>query len=435
MKRSRSKVSANGVNGVHRQTMERSPLSPELRLLESLLAEPVPSKAAVARWMQKHLSKDGVLLADPWRTPDAVVLLGSFPGGWDALAAAAPRRRLEGVSKIAAKQSVGPGFLHDDLSASAEARSRLLQSFESKASAEFRPLGRRLLGAPSNEPVPKKSTPGYVDEESQSAVLRRDWTPNAATVAVDFRRYECRLGLHLAGERIAAGPFTTTIQCNGRILEPAGPWEMVCQSADEDCEYLELCIPLKGGVFLDRHLFVGRPAPIIWMVDAIRGKEPAEWRWHVRWQGAAATGLRGEATHRGQRLVGLKAQTALLPVSSPTDPFALGGMRVSVKDGAFEFSQEQRGRRIVAATAWVWSDQGPLTVNPWRRLTITQDRNPTPTEEAFAFRVASGGKNCVFFRSLEHPRRHAFLGCQTFDETIIGEFDRDGDVVPWMRIE
>src|SRR5215211_3708327 len=141
MKRSRAKVSANGVNGVHRQTMERSPLGPELRLLESLLAEPSPSKTAVVRWMQQHLSKEGVLLADPWRTPDAASLLGSFPGGWDALAAAAPRRRLEGVSKIAAKQAVGPGFLHDDLSASTEARFRLLQSFDSKAAAEFRPLG------------------------------------------------------------------------------------------------------------------------------------------------------------------------------------------------------------------------------------------------------------------------------------------------------
>jgi len=71
----------------------------------------------------------------------------------------------------------------------------------------------------------------------------------------------------------------------------------------------------------------------------------------------------------------------------------------------------------------------------WRRLTITQDRRLTPTEEAFAFRVSSGGRQCVFFRSLEHERRHAFLGCQTFDETIIGEFDKEGDVVPWMRIE
>lgn len=434
MKPSRSALSVNGTNGVHRATLERAPFSPELRLLESLLAEPSPSKTAVGRWMQRYLSKEGVLLADPWRTPDAASLLGSFPGGWDALAASAARRRVEGVSRIAARQAVGAGFLHED-SSPVETRQRLLHSFDSRVGLDFRPFGRRLLGAATNEPLPKTKVPGYVDEQSQSAVLRRGWTPDVAALAIDYRRFDCRLALHLAGERVAAGPFTTTVTKNGRTLDATEPWETVCQSADGDGEYLELAIPLVGGAFLDRHLFLARSAPILWMVDVVRGGEPADWRWHARWEGASAAGLRGEPLHRGQRLLGIKAQAALLPVSAPTDPFARGGLRVSLKDQAFEFSQEESAKRLVAAVAWVWNEQGPLVVNPWRRLTVTHDWTLAPAEEAFAFRVSSGGRQCVFFRSLEHPRRHAFLGCQTFDETIIGELDKKGDVLPWMRIE
>jgi hypothetical protein len=434
MKRSRSEVSTNGLNGVHQAATESPSHSPELRLLETLLAGPTPSKTAVAKWMQRHLSKAGVLLADPWRTPDAARLLGSFPGGWDALADGGPRRKLVGVSKIAARQAIGIGFLDEQTNHAAETRQRLLQSFDSRAGEEFRPLGRRLLGV-SAESIPKSKVPGYVDEESQSATLRRDWTPSGAALAIDYRQFDCRVGLHLAGERIAAGPFATTATKNGRVLEPTGPWETVCPSADDDGEYLELAIPLTGGSFLDRHLFVARAAPIMWMVDVIRGDEPADWRWHSRWSGVAANGLRGDPTHRGQRLLGVKAPAALLPVSAPPDPFAVGGTQVSLKDGVFEFTQQERAKRLVAALAWVWSEQGPLTVNPWRRLTVTQDRRLTPTEEAIAFRVPVGGRNCVFFRALEHPRRFAFLGCQTFDETIIGELNKKGDVVPWMRIE
>jgi hypothetical protein len=432
MTRTRSKPSTNGV---HHRTTKTEVVSPELRILAALLAERLPSKTAVGSWMKRHLSKDGVLLADPWRTPDVAMLLGYFPGGWNTLAGFAPRRRLEGVSRIAAKQAVGSGFLHDDTGHFASIRRQLLQSFSANLIAEFEPLGRRLLGAPSNETPPKSKNPGYVDEESRSAVLRRDWTPKSAMLALDYRTFNCRLGLHLSGERIASGSYSTTITQNGRRLETTADWETICKSADEDCEYLELCIPMTSGVFLDRHLFVGRKAPIIWMVDVIRGKETSDWSWKVRWNGVSVDRLRGEANHRGQRLLGPNTQTALLPVSSPTDPFASGGMRVALKDGALELAQEERCRRMVAATAWVWSEKGPLNIQPWRKLTITQDRRLTPTEEAFAFRVASGGKQCVFFRSLEHPRRYAFIGCQTFDETIVGEFDKEGDVVPWMRIE
>jgi len=431
MKRSRSNPVANGVNGVHHRTAAFS--LPELEQLAALIAEPAPSKTTVIRWMQRHLSKNGVLLADPWRTPEAALLLSSFPGGWDALADAAPRR-VAGVAKIAARQAVGNGFLEGAAPDDA-ARLRLLKSFDTSAGVEFRPLGRRLLGAPADDPVPAAKVPGYVDEESRSAVLRRGWLPDAASLAIDYRQFDCRLALHLAGERIVSGPFVTTVAKNGKVLEPVGNWETICPSADNDGEYLELSIRLADSIFLDRHLFIARAAPIVWIVDVIRGDEPAQWRWQSRWRGAAATGLRGEATHRGQRLLGVKTPTALLPVSAPPDPFALGGLRMSLKTGAFEFVQEDKARRAVIALAFVWSEQGPLAINPWRKLTITQDGRLTPTEEAFAFRVPSAGRQCVFYRSLEHERRHAFLGCQTFDETIIGEFDKDGDVFPWMRIE
>jgi len=173
----------------------------------------------------------------------------------------------------------------------------------------------------------------------------------------------------------------------------------------------------------------------VWMIDVIRGDERADWRWSVRWHGAKISGLRGEAAHRGQRLLGMETQAALLPVSSPPDPFSIGGMKVALGDGALEFSQQETAKRLVAAVAWVWSPSGTLSLPPWRRLTITQDGRLTPPEECFAFRVQAGSRQCVFFRALEHPRRHAFLGCQTFDETIIGEFDKKGDVKPWMRIE
>ena len=364
--------------------------SPELSILEALLSDPAPARMSINRWMQRHLSKKGLLIADPWRTPDAAALLAGVLMNGDAAFA----RRFERLALAAAK----------------------------------------LSAVKIAAPVKGKSF-GFVDSQSQSAVLRRGTAPDSAMLAVDFRNSDCRIALRIGGETVADGVYATSLGKNGQEVVLRSPWEIVCESADSDMEYLELATPLDANAFLDRHLFIARKAPIVWMIDVLRGDERAEWRWKVRWDGARPNGLRGEATHRGQRLLGLQAPAALLPVSSPPDPFSKGGMRVAMAEGAFEFSQAETAKRLVAATAWVWSESGVLSLPPWRRLTVTQDGRMTPPEEAFAFRVQAGARQCVFFRALEHPRRHAFLGCQTFDETIIGELDRKGDVKPWMRIE
>jgi hypothetical protein len=388
MKQSRSNAA---VNGVASHSMNGHASLPELDALQSILGESAPSRIAVARWLQRHVSKEGLLLVDPWRTPDAARLLIGFDHAGDFSLA----KKLERVSTAAAKLSAG----------------------------KLQPSSAKIKIA------------GFVDPQSRSAVLRRSWSADSALLAVDFRKPECRIGLHLGGETIIDGAFATVVSKNGRDLEMIRPWEVVCESADADMEYLELATPIEREVYLDRHLFIARKAPIVWMVDVVRGDERADWRWSVRWHGVKISGLRGEAAHRGQRLLGLETQAALLPVSSPPDPFSLGGMKVALADGALELSQQETVKRLVAAIAWVWSPSGTLTLPPWRRLTITQDGRLTPPEEAFAFRVQAGSRQCVFYRALEHPRRHAFLGCQTFDETIIGEFDKKGDVKPWMRIE
>jgi hypothetical protein len=388
MKRSRPKASTNGttahaVNG-------HSAVTPELRLLESLLTDSNPSHALIQRWMQRNLSRRGVLLADPLQTPAAAAALQGIHANGDVTFA----KRLHLLSESAARI------------------------------------------APTKVAVPQKAKSfGMVDPQAKCVVLRRSPIPNATMLAVDFRKPECRIALRVAGETVADGAFTTTIDKNGREVPLSAPWEIVCDSADSDMEYLELATSIAKDVYLDRHLLVARKAPILWMVDVLRGDERADWRWSVRWGGFKPTGLRGEAAHRGQRLLGQSIPTALLPVSSPSDPFSKGGMKVAFRDGALELSQEESGKRLVAAAAFVWSETGVLSLPPWRRLTVTNDGRVVPAEEAFAFRVQADSKQCIFFRALERPRRHAFLGCQTFDETIIGELDKKGDVRPWLRIE
>jgi hypothetical protein len=95
-------------------------------------------------------------------------------------------------------------------------------------------------------------------------------------------------------------------------------------------------------------------------------------------------------------------------------------------------ASEGDGTGLTMPVAWQWPTTGSAA---WRRLTVTNDGEVVSPSEAFAARTAIDGRNFVYFRSLIRERRLAFIGCQTFDECIIGEFTKKGDVDAWLRIE
>ena len=104
-------------------------------------------------------------------------------------------------------------------------------------------------------------------------------------------------------------------------------------------------------------------------------------------------------------------------------------------------------RKLVQSYRALWSDdvkrQGTSRVT-WEiepvgdscRLTVTHDRRMVKPDEAQAFRIGVGGRQCVAFRSLKPEFRTAFLGHQTFDECLIGWLNPAArEVEAWLRIE
>jgi hypothetical protein len=296
-----------------------------------------------------------------------------------------------------------------------------------------------VIGDASGARPSEQKEIGFQSETAGFAALRREWAPDAPLCTLDFRRPDCLIDFRLGGQTVLACPWDVRVLRNGKAQSLREGWTSVCWHADEDCEYLELAMPLARGAALERQLLLSRKLPVLLLADSIRSPEAASWRLEWRWtlSGGAARGLEGGLATRAQKVLGPNTASALLPLFLPADPLAPASGKLTMEGSDCVLAvSEGNGKGLAMPIAWQWTTNGAsLASAPWRRLTVTNDGALVGPSEAFAARAAIDGRNFVYFRSTVRERRQAFLGCQTFDECIIGEFTRKGDVKVWLRIE
>jgi hypothetical protein len=385
-----------------------------------------------AKWLKHHVNRDGFWREHPFRTAELLVHVArDMKSFLPNISSKIMSRLVYGACRL----MVPGGFLATEVSHRETEDIKAIRTLIRKSgNRDERAVADVLLGM---NPKSKKKLPKleFQNRKETITIFRNEWSSEGAVLAVDHRSAGMQVSLNIQGQRVLDGPWNTEVHADGAILEPEAPWNSVCWYADKDGQYLELCRPLQKDVVQDRFIFMARRVPMLVMADCLRGKEPTEWQIQGHIPTPTQLGLEGHLKTRWQQCVGGPKSIAIAPLSSPSDPLTPGQDRLSIKEGLFGFSHQRKAKRTMAVTCWTWSSQHELPLEPWRILTITSDRVLNSPEDALAVRIPLAGKQCVLFRSLEHPVRRAFLGHQTFDETIIGLFNKSGDIEPWLRVE
>jgi hypothetical protein len=74
----------------------------------------------------------------------------------------------------------------------------------------------------------------------------------------------------------------------------------------------------------------------------------------------------------------------------------------------------------------------PLT---WRQLTVGESFAVQPADAAVGYRVSTGGKQWLIYRSLTPSRNRTLLGHNLSSETLVARFSRKGEVESLIEIE
>lgn len=278
-------------------------------------------------------------------------------------------------------------------------------------------------------------------ENNGLAVLRSGWGAGQLLLAVDFAAPDLPVELLCGRRPLLTGSWLPDVRCGTQRLDPAGAWECVCWFTDEDGDYLELEMPLRGGVRLQRQFYLARRERFLYVADALLHSQPTTWEYVAQLPLAPGVAGQGEMETREARLLHSRA-AAGSPTAGRVLPLALGEWRADRAGGDLECLENQLQLRLRslgrALYVPLWLDLDPRRAKrplTWRRLTVAERLRIAPADVAVGYRVQVGRQQWVVYRSLAHRCDRTVLGAHVVSEFLLGRFTPGGTVEPLVEVE
>lgn len=297
-------------------------------------------------------------------------------------------------------------------------------------------LGKKALAEEADDAEPPE--PSVNSEWSCLSVLAADWAPKSPRAVVTYEDDLSRLELAVGGRAVLTGDWVTEATVDGQPLTPDGEWDESCWFSDDDCDYLELSLPLSGEARLDRQIVVTRSDKAVYLADLVVTGQSEDRKITVTTRVPLAPGVHwmGERETREGRLVFDERELAgVVPPSLPewrNDP-RVG--ELLEEDGALVLRQEWTGRNVCCP---LFIDGSPNRFNKqrtWRQLTIAAALERVSPDVAVAYRVQCGKDQWVAYRSLDPPGNRTFMGHNLSSECLFGRFLSTGEVDEYFEIE
>lgn len=264
--------------------------------------------------------------------------------------------------------------------------------------------------------------------------------PRAATLSIDYARPDVECVLRIQGQSVIEGAWRAAITLDGREIPLAGEWEAVCWNSDEDADYLELQLQLGDELLVNRQFVLARGKPLAIVADVVVAAPGASQAAAIEYSGtwALSPAVKGApaGSTREARVRWPAGLARLFPLALSTDGLQPTPGSLEASTGRLTLSQGGAGRTLYAPLVIDSDPRRRSAPAAWRRLTVTEERRPVPPEAAAAYRLQVGADQwLVYHRLQDNNQARAFLGHHTWNESVIGEFRRDGSVRPYILVE
>jgi hypothetical protein len=272
-------------------------------------------------------------------------------------------------------------------------------------------------------------------DASGLACLRTDWSIDADVLVLAHHAPQVELRLSIFGTPLFSGPWSLDVTVDGRPVELAESWNCVCWASDGDGDYLELQQRLDNGLRIERQVLLAREDRLLVLADAVSGAGEGLIEYTARLRLArGATATADRATRECRLRTGRLTARAF--------PLALADDRVLSTPGALlaspaglELRQTSRGG-LYAPLVLDWHPRRKRGYADWRTLTVGEEGRRVSPAEAWGHRLRIADFQVLVYRSLTEARPfRTVLGQHTTNETLVGRFDSDGEVEPYVLVE
>lgn len=294
------------------------------------------------------------------------------------------------------------------------------------------------------------------------AHLRSDLSVESDSVAITHHQPFPQLDVVAMGRPLIHGDWKLKLKMGDATVELAEEWSCVCWESDPDADYIELQMAGPGGLRVERMVMLSRKERFLIMADAISGasdvsssvqlvsdsdktnqssrraanqrKPRIEYESRLPFcEGLVGTceGVTREAVISGKRL-----KARLFPLGLPQDRVNSTAHNISIEGHEVVLKHVVEGEGLMAPLVLVWHPDRTRVDAQWRTLTVAEEGKVVGPDIAAGFRLKLGGYQLLICRALKKTgNSRTCLGYHTYNETVIGHFDKNGNVDPILMIE
>lgn len=264
-------------------------------------------------------------------------------------------------------------------------------------------------------------------------VLRTHWGAHADRVTVTHDQPAMNVEFSVQGQTIMDGEWYSEITIGDKTTPFRGDWYCVCWQTDQDADYIEMQLFIRGVVRIERQILLSRTRQFCMIAESLGDIKGEQFSYRTRLPLVA--GIKS-TTNPSTREVQLQAGGVPLRVF----PVTLPDRKVVGTPGQFgtdfSFQTTARGGAWYNPILIDWAPARRTAEATWKSLTVAEQQKVLQPEFASGHRVKVGNHQWLIYRSLRQsiePR--SVLGHQTRYETVIGAVEPNGDITPLMLVE
>ena len=268
--------------------------------------------------------------------------------------------------------------------------------------------------------------PSVESDWSKVAVLQNDWFWKSPNVTATFNEDVVDMLVNINGQRLTSGAWGAEVLVNGKTLKPAGDWNSVCWSCEDNYAYWELGLPLQNGATLERTICLMHEDELLLLAHTLRFDKPTSKPRDLEIKSFFPLNGEFDFLPAGESTEGVlsdgKRQYNVFPLALAewTDR-ASGSLKA--ESSMLSYSVQATGNGLFAPLVIDLNAKRSKQPFTWRHLTVTQTGGVRVTPDVAAgIRLQAGDQQWLFYNSMTHPQPRAVLGCHLYFQTLFSRF-------------
>jgi len=282
----------------------------------------------------------------------------------------------------------------------------------------------------------KDDYPVTQSDWAQLACLRNNWSIDSDSLVIAHHCSKPQIDLTGFGKPLLSGEWGLEIKIDGNFVELGDDWTCVCWFSDEDSDFLELQMTLDNGIRIERQALLARDRNFVMLADSVTGAGNKKVEYTSRLPLFAGVTPNMDTRTRECLLTAKQQVARVFPLALPQDKVLSTAGEFSAEGDSLVLKQVADGDGLFAPIVIDWGPRRRKKTAVWRTLTVSESRKTVRGDVAAGHRLKIGNHHILIYRSLKPPEEaRAVLGHHTFHETMIGTFDREGEVSPILLVE